>query len=116
MNQNIKTVKSNPHGDAIGHIEYNEQFENTSIAVVGICFVFLMLVGMVNIITGSISKSISLVFVAVVLVCLLYVLFRAWPVITRWFNQNLCFNTVFHWSIVCGGAVLGALLIGLGGH
>jgi len=117
MNQNIKTVKPDPHGDAIGHIDYvSEKFENTAIAVVGIALAFLMLIGMVNMITGSLSRSVSLVLTAIILVCLLYVLFRGWPALTRWFNQNLRFNPTFHWSMVFVGAVLGVLLIGMGGH
>ena len=117
MNQKNQIVKSAQPADAIGHIDYvSEKFENTAIAVVGIALAFLMLVGMVNIVTGSLSKSVSLVFTAVVLVCLLYFLFRAWPVITHWFNQNLRFNAAFHWSMVCGGALLGAVLIGMGGQ
>lgn len=117
MNQKNQIVKSAQPADAIGHIDYvSEKFENTAISVVGIALAFLMLVGMVNIVTGSLSKSVSLVLTAIILVCLLYVLFRALPTLTRWFNQNLRFNTAFHWSMVFVGAVLGVLLIGMGGH
>lgn len=109
MQEQSSLVKPDANGDAIGQIDYPVKFEKAALPA-GVLFV---LVATVTMITGSPSKAISLVVVAVMLVCALYAFFCAWPVITAWFTRHPRLSTATHFALIFGGALMGfALMLG----
>lgn len=106
MQDNPSTVKP---ADAIGPIDYPVKFEKAALPA-GVLFA---MAGTINMITGSLSKTLSLIFIAVLLVCALYALFRAWPVIADWFSRHPRLSTATHFAMVFFGALVGfALMVG----
>lgn len=112
MNQKTQTVKSACTADAIGPINYPLCFEKAAIPT-GAAFTIIATVTMI---TGSVSKAISLSIVAALLVCALYALFRLWPAITGWFATHPRISTAMHFCIVMVGFIVGLGLIGFGGE
>jgi hypothetical protein len=109
MQEQSQSVKPDVHGDAIGQIDYPVKFEKAALPA-GVLFV---LVATVTMITGSPSKAISLIVVAVMLVCALYALFRAWPAIAAWLTRHPRLSTATHFALIFGGAFVGfALMVG----
>ena len=104
MQDNPSTVKP---ADAIGPIDYPVKFERAALPT----GVFFAMAGTVNMITGSLSKTLSLIFIAVLLVCALYALFRAWPLIQGWFATHPRLTTVTHFAVVFFGALAGFALM-----
>ena len=112
MQNNLPAVKSASRADAIGPINYPIRFEKAAIPT-GAAFT---IVATVTMITGSVSKAISLCIVAALFVCALYALFRLWPLITAWFATHPRISTAMHFCIVMVCFIVGLGLIGFGGE